>query len=142
MIIPAVPEDYDEITELWEASVRATHHFLSEEDIIYYRSLIRNEYLHAVQLFCTKDRSRKIEGFIGLSGDKIEMLFIQPGLSGKGLGRGFLDHATIERGIRKVDVNEQNERAVGFYKHYGFKVVNRLPLDSLGKPYPVLEMRL
>lgn len=35
--------DYDELIQLWEASVRSTHHFLTEDDIQYYKPLIRNE---------------------------------------------------------------------------------------------------
>jgi putative acetyltransferase len=32
-IEPATPRDFPEIAEVWEASVRDTHHFLTEEDI-------------------------------------------------------------------------------------------------------------
>jgi putative acetyltransferase len=35
-------DDFDEITTVWEASVRATHHFLSEGDILFFRPLIRD----------------------------------------------------------------------------------------------------
>ena len=38
--------------------------------------------------------------------------------------------------------NEQNEQAVGFYLHMGFKVSGRSPVDDFGKPYPLLHMRL
>jgi putative acetyltransferase len=41
-----------------------------------------------------------------------------------------------------VDVNEQNEQALGFYRHLGFEVVGRSPLDGQGKPYPLLHMTL
>jgi len=34
----------------------------------------------------------------------------------------------------KVDVNEQNEQALGFYKKLGYRVVGRTEVDSLGKP--------
>lgn len=42
----------------------------------------------------------------------------------------------------KVDVNEQNNHALGFYEHIGFKVVGRSPLDGQGEPYPILHMAL
>ncbi|ENH9207696.1 GNAT family N-acetyltransferase, partial [Vibrio vulnificus] len=45
-------------------------------------------------------------------------------------------------GVTKVDVNEQNPQAVGFYEHMGFKVVSRSPLDDMGKPFPILHMTL
>jgi putative acetyltransferase len=68
--------DYRELVSVWEASVRATHDFLTEEDIQFYKPLILHEYLKAVTLFCVKDAYKKILGFIGIAGRKIEMLFI------------------------------------------------------------------
>lgn len=133
--------DYIEITEVWEASVRATHTFLTEEDIQYYKPLILNEYLKAVNLFCIFDNGA-IAGFIGLSEDTIEMLFIRPDYRGKGVGKLLLDFAIKEHNVFKVDVNEQNEQAVGFYEYLGFKTVKREPLDPNGKPFPILSMEL
>lgn len=138
----AAPADFHEIIEVWEASVRATHHFLKEEDIVYFKPLILNEYLHMVKLFCTRDEHGKIIGFLGTADDKVEMLFIDPSAIGSGVGRKFMKYAIQELGIKKVDVNEQNEQAVGFYKHLGFRVVDRSELDPSGKPYPILHMEL
>lgn len=51
-------------------------------------------------------------------------------------------HAINELGATKVDVNEQNEQALGFYQHIGFSVTGRSPVDGQGKPYPLLHMAL
>ncbi len=138
----ATAADYAEITDVWEASVRATHHFLSESDIQYFRPLILNEYLKAVDLFCTRDASGRILGFLGVAGDKLEMLFLHPASRGKGIGGALLRYATAELQVDKVDVNEQNEQAVSFYQHFGFRQVGRSELDGLGKPYPILNLQL
>ncbi|MEN0678671.1 GNAT family N-acetyltransferase, partial [Plesiomonas shigelloides] len=45
-------------------------------------------------------------------------------------------------GATKVEVNEQNPLAVGFYEHMGFKVISRSPVDDMGKPFPILHMTL
>ncbi len=137
----ATPTDFPEIIDVWEASVRATHDFLSEADIQDLKPLILNEYLKAVELYCIREDG-KILGFLGLSPDKIEMLFIRPDVRGKGVGKQLILFANREKGIRKVDVNEQNPQAVGFYKHMGFEVVSRSPLDPHGKPFPILSMEL
>jgi len=138
----AYPADFEEITAVWEASVRATHHFLTEADIIFFRPLILHEYLKAVDLFCVKNTEGKIEGFLGTLDDKIEMLFLHPSARGKGIGKKLIEFAIHNFKIKKVDVNEQNQQAVGFYQHIGFKVVSRWEVDSLGKPYPILSMEL
>ena len=141
-IEPASISDFAEITEVWESSVRATHHFLKEEDIQFFKPLILNEYLHAVILFCIRDEQNRIAGFSGSAEGKVEMLFIDPKFRGRGVGKVLLQHAVDVLCCTKVDVNEQNEQAVGFYKHAGFKVVSRSEMDSMGKPYPILSMEL
>jgi len=138
----ATTSDYSELITIWEASVRATHHFLPESDILYFKPLILEKYFDAVSLFCVRNETKKITGFLGTSDDKIEMLFIDPEVRGRGIGKTLTEFAIHQLNISKVDVNEQNEQAVGFYLKMGFTVVNRLPVDSLGKPYPILEMEL
>lgn len=136
------PNEYPEIVEVWEASVRATHHFLSEADILYFKPLILNEYLEAVYLTCVKDASGQIRGFMGIHEDGLEMLFLHPDARNKGIGKLFVLHAINDLKVKKVDVNEQNPQAVGFYERMGFEIVSRSELDGLGKPYPILHMRL
>ncbi|MBW1296308.1 GNAT family N-acetyltransferase [Aquimarina litoralis] len=135
-------KEYEEVVRLWEASVRATHHFLKEEDIEYFKPLILNTYLDAVELRCIRDNNKKIVGFIGVADQNLEMLFIHPDFRGKRIGKTLLDYSIDNLKVTKVDVNEQNEQAVGFYKHCGFEVIERSELDSSGKPYPILHMKL
>jgi len=131
-----------EVVDVWEASVRATHHFLKEEDILYFKPLILNEYLKAVTLRCVKSRQDKIIGFLGVAEQNLEMLFIAPNTRGQGVGKSLLNYAINQLGVIKVDVNEANTQAVGFYHHFGFKTVSRSELDASGKPYPTLHMIL
>ncbi|WP_031527506.1 GNAT family N-acetyltransferase [Dyadobacter crusticola] len=140
LTIPA-KEDYPELTDLWEASVRATHHFLPESDILFFRPLVLNEYLAALQLICIRDTVNGILGFCGVSGETVEMLFVHPDQFGKRIGKVLMQHA-LQNGARKVDVNEQNPDALAFYQHLGFKIASRSPFDGLGKPYPILHLEL
>ncbi|RYY36243.1 MAG: GNAT family N-acetyltransferase [Sphingobacteriaceae bacterium] len=131
--------DYPEMAEVWEASVRATHLFLSEEYLLHIKSLLY-EIFDMLKLYCISHNGN-ITGIMGLSDDKIEMLFIHPDAMGKGLGKKLLLFAVNEKGIKKVDVNEQNEPATAFYKHMGFEVISRAETDSIGKPHPILAMQ-
>jgi putative acetyltransferase len=134
--------EYENVVELWEASVRATHHFLKEEDIEYFKPLILNTYLDAVELKCIKNNDEKIVGFLGVANQNLEMLFIHPEYRGKKIGKTLLNYSIAQLDVIKVDVNEQNEQAVGFYQHFGFETIKRSELDSSGKPYPTLHMEL
>lgn len=130
------------LVEVWEASVRATHDFLQAGDIEYFKPLILNQYLGLVNLACVRDEKGIPLGFIGVVEDKVEMLFVHPNAMGKGIGKRLMHHAIKELRSNKVDVNEDNEQAVGFYLHLGFEVVSRSELDPMGKPYPILHMEL
>ncbi|WP_319542269.1 GNAT family N-acetyltransferase [uncultured Pseudodesulfovibrio sp.] len=141
-ILAAVEGDYHDLVEVWEASVRATHGFLSEEDIQFFKPLILNDYFSAVELYYIKDSRGTIHGFVGVAEQKVEMLFLDPRSRGTGLGKFLLNFAIAELGANTVDVNEQNPSAVGFYEHMGFKVVGRSSVDGLGKPFPLLHMEL
>lgn len=133
------PEELDRLTELWEASVVATHTFLDAADIPYFRRIVRTEALPAAELYVVRDGG-EWRAFAGIDGDKLEMLFVAPHSRGKGVGRTLVEHLVRERGIRRVDVNEQNAQAVGFYRRLGFRPVSRNERDPSGRPYPILHL--
>ena len=141
MIIQPTPQDYDELLSLWEASVRSTHHFLTEKDILFYKPLIREQYFPAVTLYIIRNQEGKIAAFMGLSEELVEMLFVHPDEQGKGHGKRLMEYALHEKHIYKVDVNEQNEQAHQFYLHMGFKVTCRDATDGTDKPFPILHMQ-
>jgi len=134
--------EYPEVVEVWEASVRATHDFLKEEDIAYFKPLILKDYLKAVDLRCVRNDHHQIIGFLGVAEEKIEMLFLHPDARGRGIGKVLVDYALHNMYVTKVDVNEQNKQAVDFYKHVGFQTTSRSELDGLGMPYPILSMEI
>lgn len=141
MITQPAPHDYDQLLSLWEASVRSTHHFLTEDDIRFYKPLVRNEYFPAVELYILRNDAGKIAAFMGLSPELVEMLFVHPDEQGKGYGKQLMEYALHEKHIYKVDVNEQNEQARLFYQHIGFRVVSRDDTDAMGKPFPILHLQ-
>lgn len=138
----ASPIDFPEITKVWEASVRASHHFLTEEDIQFFKPLILNEYLKNLDTYLVRRDNSSIAGFVGVAEKKIEMLFIEPELRGQGIGKKLLNYAVQYLDAKEVDVNEQNEAAVAFYLSQGFTVKSRSELDSTGKPFPILHLAL
>ena len=135
-------EDYPELLAVWENSVRATHDFITEDDIAFFKPIIIEQAFPNVTLKCIKDENKTILGFVGVHECKIEMLFILDAARGKGIGKALLNYAVEQLAANKVDVNEQNPLAVGFYQHMGFKVASRSPFDDMGKPFPILHMEL
>ena len=138
----ATKDNYLKLIEIWESSVRATHNFLSEENIKHLKPLILEHYFDAVDLRVAKIENGEIVGFIGVAEQNIGMLFISPEHRNKGIGSLLLKNAIKTQDAQKVDVNEQNPDAIGFYENLGFSVVGRSPLDGQGNPFPLLNLEL
>lgn len=136
------PSEYPEVVELWEESVQATHDFLKDEDILFFKPLILNEYLKAVDLNCVRNDVGVILGFSGVAEGNLEMLFVHPDHSNKGIGKTLLLYAIKSQLVTIVDVNEQNPKAAQFYLKNGFEIIGRSELDGTGKPYPILHLEL
>lgn len=142
MILQATPQDYHELLNVWEVSVRSTHHFLTEENIQFYKPLVKEQYFPAVELYVIRNQEGKIAAFMGLSEELAEMLFVHPDEQGKGYGKQLMEYAIHQKHIYKVDVNEQNEQACGFYQHLGFQVIGRDATDPTGNPFPILHLQI
>ena len=131
----------DELVSLWEASVRSTHDFLTESDIDRLKPVVRMALESIPHLWGMADRSGRWVAFMGIDGDKLEMLFVHPALFGLGLGRRLTGMAVSDLGVRFVDVNEQNPKAYGFYRRVGFLLAGRCETDGQGNPFPILHLK-
>ena len=130
------------LVDLWERSVRATHHFLGEAGILALRPLVAEALAgDTVEWWVLVDDEGALLGFTGLTDHTIEGLFLDPAHRGQGGGRRLVEFAQ-ERfpGALKVDVNEQNPEALKFYAALGFRIVGRSPTDTGGRPYPLLHL--
>ncbi|HYF68884.1 MAG TPA: GNAT family N-acetyltransferase [Ohtaekwangia sp.] len=140
-IEPYTVNDRVQVLDVWEDSVLATHDFLDQTDFQEIKKLVQAIDFTAFEVYCLK-QNNKVAGFIGVAGQKIEMLFFSPEYIGKGLGRKLTDFAFSELKTDKVDVNEQNTKAVRFYEKLGFKAYERTEKDDQGRKYPLLKMKL
>lgn len=131
----------EQVLSVWERSVLATHGFLSQEDFQSIKEIVRKIDFNQFDVFCLI-QDDKVLGFLGVAGQKTEMLFLDPDYFGQGLGKVLMNYAINELSVDKVDVNEQNIKAVSFYQHLGFKTYERTDKDDLGKDYPLLRMKL
>ena len=77
-------KDIEEILDTWESSVRATHDFLSEEDIISIKPQVIEGANYVSNLLCVRDENGIIKAFMGIHNFKIEMLFISDEKRGNG----------------------------------------------------------
>lgn len=132
----------NQLSEVWENSVKATHLFLSDEEIKNIKKYLPQALKEVSHLIIMENENNIPVAFMGIENQKLEMLFITNNERGKGFGKKLLEYGMKNYNINELTVNEQNPEAKGFYEHIGFKVYKRSELDEQGNPYPILYMKL
>lgn len=130
-----------EVLYVWERSVLTTHHFLSPSDFEEIKKLVWSFDFNDLQVYCL-EKERLVPGFMGVDNGKIEMLFLDPAYFGQGLGSMLLAFAVNTLAADRLDVNEQNTKALEFYRKSGFEIFDRSDRDEQGRGYPIIRMRL
>lgn len=129
------------LVDIWEKSVLATHDFLSAKEVATIKKYVPQAIAEVEHLAVAEEDGSSL-GFIGIDQHRIEMLFIDPDIRGRGLGKKLIQFMIDNYAVDSVTVNEQNSQAVGFYQHLGFKTYQRTDLDEEGNPYPLLYMKM
>ncbi len=130
-----------EVFEVWHASVRAAHDFLGEDDVARIADYVPDAFRAVETLLLARGSAGELLGFAGVSGDDLEMLFVRPESRGAGVGKALLRIAVEGYGVTRLDVNEQNSQARGFYEHAGFVAVGRSETDA-ADPFPIVHLAL
>lgn len=131
----------NDLANVWQKSVKATHLFLSAKDIEELRpEVITGLKQIPILLVAFSDNNEAI-GFAGIAGQKLEMLFISPDKFNQGLGYKLISIAINDYQVIYVDVNEQNPQALKFYQRQEFIIFNHSEHDSANRPFPILHLK-
>lgn len=145
MKITEIKERNQELIEsllsVWESSVKATHLFLSEDEINHIREYVPEALKSVPVLVAAENEDGRPFGFMGIADQMLEMLFISNENRGHGVGKQLLQYGIKNYSVNRLAVNEQNPLAKGFYEHLGFEVYKRTEFDEQGNPYPLLYMK-
>ncbi|RKI40061.1 GNAT family N-acetyltransferase [bacterium D16-51] len=141
-VVQVTPLLLEQLIVIWEKSVKATHLFLSEDEVEEIKKYVPQALMGIAHLIIARDQDGRPAAFMGIEEQKLEMLFIAPEKRGKGLGRELLQYGIENYSVSELAVNEQNPLAKGFYEHMGFQVYKRTDYDEQGSPYPLLYMKL
>ena len=97
-----------QLLEVWESSVKATHLFLSEEEIENIKNYVPQAIQEIPYLIIAVNEHQVPVGFMGIAEQHLEMLFISDEERGKGLGRELLTFGIEKYSVNDLAVNEQN----------------------------------
>lgn len=129
------------LLDVWESSVKATHLFLSEEERNKIKQYVPQAFTGVPVLVVAEKEDGTPAGFMGIAEQMLEMLFISNESRGSGIGKMLLQYGIDNYSVNELAVNEQNPLAKGFYEHMGFEVYRRTELDEQGNPYPLLYIK-
>jgi len=141
VIRSATPADAPALTRVWRRAVEATHHFLTPATVDAIEVDVAAWLNSGDPDLWAWDQDGRLVAFLGLSGDELAALFVDPRLHRSGVGRRLVDHA-LSLGARRLSVNEDNPGARAFYERQGFRAVGRAETDDAGRPYPLILMAL
>ena len=85
------PELINNLLSVWESSVRATHLFLSESEILNIREYVPEALSGVAHLIAAEDETGVPVAFMGVENGSLEMFFIAAEARGKGLGRQLIE---------------------------------------------------
>lgn len=120
MIRPFKKDDLNSIIKIWFNSNVEAHSFIPKEYWENNYEAVKNLLPQAEIYVYEDDSNQKILGFIGLTGNYIEGIFISEEFRSKGIGKQLLNYVKKIRSVIKLKVYQKNTRAVRFYKREQF----------------------
>ncbi len=129
------------LLDVWESSVKASHSFLSTDEINNIKQYVPQALKDVLILVVAENQDGNPVGFMGVADKMLDMLFVSNEYRGQGIGKQLLQYGIENYSINELTVNEQNPLAKGFYEYMGFEVYKRTEWDEQGNPYPLLYMK-
>ena len=112
--------DINKVAEIWLDTNIKTHYFISAQ---YWKSnfeLVKELLLQAT--VCVYEDKQEIQGFIGLSNEYIEGIFVSAEMQSQGIGKILLNYVKGKRNKLILNVYQKNTRAISFYQREGFEI--------------------
>jgi len=138
MIRQATNTDFPELADIYHDASLLAHPFIDPEFIAKDRRRMREEYLPLNQLY-VYEKKGDILGFISLTVDHINGLFIQVDAQRLGIGTALLNHVKERSKKLELCCFTDNYNAQRFYFSQGFEVVSEQRNDKL--PFDEYVMR-
>ena len=80
------------LLDVWESSVKATHLFLSVDEINNIKQYVPQALKEVPVLVVAENKNGSPEGFMGVADKMLEMLFVSNESRGKGIGKKLLQY--------------------------------------------------
>ncbi len=114
--------DLTAIMQIWLDTNIKTHYFIPKEYWTDNYEMVRSVLPQAEVYVYEDDTTKQIDGFIGLSDDYIEGIFVRESVQSNGIGKQLLEHTKCVKSKMSLCVYQKNTRAIQFYQREQFVI--------------------
>ena len=114
--------DLDAVMQIWLQANLDAHAFIPASFWKAHFEMVRDMLPQAELYVHENEAPRQIDGFIGLTENHIEGVFVAKAARSKGIGKALLEYAKSRKPRLTLSVYQKNERALAFYRHEQFVV--------------------
>lgn len=115
-------QDLDAVMQIWLQANLDAHAFIPASFWEAHFEMVRDLLSQAELYVHENEDTRQIDGFIGLTENHIEGIFVAKSARSKGIGRVLLEYAKSRKPRLMLSVYQKNERALAFYQREQFTV--------------------
>ena len=108
-------QDLDTVTQIWLHGNLDAHVFIPASFWRGHFEIVRDMLPQAELYVHENEDPRQIDGFIGLTENHIEGIFVAKAARSKGIGKALLDYAKSRKPRLTLSVYQKNERALAFW---------------------------
>ena len=115
-------QDLDAVMQIWLHGNLDAHAFIPASFWTMHFEMVRDMLPQAELYVHENEDTQKIDGFIGLTENHIEGIFVAESARSKGVGKALLEYAKSRKPRLTLSVYQKNERALAFYRREQFAV--------------------
>ena len=115
-------QDLDAVMQIWLHGNLDAHAFIAASFWTEHFEMVRDLPPQAELYVHENENTGQIDGFIGLTENHIEGIFVAKAARSKGIGKALLEYAKSRKPCLTLSVYQKNERALAFYRHEQFVV--------------------
>ena len=112
--------DINKVADIWLDTNIKAHYFIPAQYWKRNFDLVKELLLQAT-VYVYEDK-QEIQGFVGLSDEYIEGIFVSAEMQSQGIGKILLNYVKGKRNSLLLNVYQKNARAISFYQREGFEI--------------------
>ena len=118
------------VMQIWLYANIKAHSFIPKDYWTDNYAMVKEILPQAEIYVCEDSDTNQIDGFIGLTDNYIEGIFVREGIQSRGIGKQLLDFAKEIKSSMSLSVYQKNTRAIAFYQREQFVIHSESMDDS------------